>query len=98
MAASGVIKYRFSQPRETAIMGKIILDSELRAKLNGLNEQLEICDEAGMPVGHYLPLEVYKKLLYGGVEIPLSEEEIEERRKEKGGSSLADFWKRMGRT
>jgi hypothetical protein len=76
-------------------MGKIILDPELREKLNGLNERLEICDETGKPVGLYLPLEVYKKLLYTGVEIPLSEEEIERRRQEKGGIPLQELWKRM---
>jgi len=79
-------------------MGTITLDPVLRAKLNGLNEQLEICDETGKPVGMYLPLEDYKKLLYRGVEIPFSEEEIERRRKQKGGISLAEFWKRMGQT
>ena len=79
-------------------MSTITLDPVLRAKLNGLNEQLEICDETGKPVGMYLPLEDYKKLLYRGVEIPFSEEEIESRRNEPGGSSLAEFWKRMGRT
>jgi hypothetical protein len=77
-------------------MGTITLDPVLRAKLNGLNEQLEICDETGKPVGMYLPLEDYKKLLYRGVEIPLSEEEIEQRRKEPGGSSLQEIWKRLG--
>ena len=77
-------------------MGRIVLDPELRAKLSGLNEQMEICDETGKVVGLYLPLADYKKILYKGVEIPFSEEEIELRRKEKSGSSLAEFWKRMG--
>ena len=77
-------------------MGRITLDPELRAKLNGLNEKVEICDETGKLIGLYLPLEDYKKLLYKNVEIPLAEAEIEERRKEKGGSSLAEIWKRLG--
>lgn len=45
-------------------MSKLTLDPQLRAKLNGLNEQLEICDETGQTVGHYLPDEAYKQLLY----------------------------------
>jgi hypothetical protein len=77
-------------------MGTITLDPVLRANLNGLNEQLEICDETGKPVGMYLPWEDYKRLLYRGVEIPLSKEVIEMRRKEKGGSSLQELWKRLG--
>ncbi len=78
-------------------MRKVFLDPHLRAKLNGLHEQTEMCDEAGKTVGYYLPLEAYKKLLYRGVEIPFTEEEIARRRTEPGGISLAEFWKRMGR-
>jgi hypothetical protein len=33
------------------------LDSELRARLNGLAEPLEIRDERGQTVGHFLPAE-----------------------------------------
>ena len=36
-------------------MSKITLDATLRSKLNGLNESLEICDETGETVGHFLP-------------------------------------------
>ena len=45
-------------------MSSIILDRELRARLNGLNEQLEIRDEQGVLVGHYLPAKDYLVLLY----------------------------------
>jgi hypothetical protein len=80
-------------------MSRIILDAELRAKLNGLSEPLELCDEGGKTLGHYLPEVVYNKMLYALAEAqrpPLSEEEIEQRRKETGGSSLAEIWKRLG--
>jgi hypothetical protein len=86
------------RPDEAIIMTRVTLDPELRAKLNGLSEQVAICDEAGKTVGLYLPVEAYKKLLYQGVEIPFTEEEIERFRNEPGGISLQEFWKRMGRT
>jgi hypothetical protein len=79
-------------------MSEVTLDPDLRAKLNGLNEPVAIRDEAGKLLGMYLPLEEYKKLLYRGVEIPLAAEEIERRRRQKGGISLQEFWKRMGQT
>lgn len=77
-------------------MSTVTLDQELRSRLNGLNEAIEIRDEAGKVLGMYLPLEEYKKILYRGVEIPFSPEEIERRRKETGGCSLQEFWQRMG--
>ena len=76
-------------------MSKVILDQSLRAKLNGLNEQVELCDESGRTLGHFLPLKLYEKLVAANVKIPFSEEEIRRRRQEKGGSSLEEFWKRM---
>jgi hypothetical protein len=44
-------------------MSAITLDAELRARLSGLNEQLEVRDEAGRTVGHFVPQELYRQLL-----------------------------------
>ena len=40
-------------------MGKVILDDALRAKLNGLNEVVEVCEPTGRTVGVFLPEEIY---------------------------------------
>jgi hypothetical protein len=63
-----------------------------------MNEEVEIRDEAGKTVGHYVPEGIYRKMLYAAVEAacPHSKEEIERRRHETGGTSLAEFWQRMG--
>ena len=45
-------------------MSTITLDPELRARLNGLNEQLEVRDESGTTVGHFVPAALYRELLY----------------------------------
>ena len=45
-------------------MSKIVLDQTLRSKLNGLNEPMEVCDESGTTLGHFLPSAQYQKLLY----------------------------------
>jgi hypothetical protein len=81
-------------------MSKITLDPELKAKLNGLDQSLEICDESGTVVGHYLPHDVYKKMFYAALasECPFSAEELERRHKEKGGRTLAEIWKALGRS
>jgi hypothetical protein len=80
-------------------MSKITLDPELRAKLNGLNQPLELCDADGRTLGHFLPAEAYRKLLYAAVEAacPHGPEELERRRNEKGAKEikLAEFWKTL---
>jgi hypothetical protein len=77
-------------------MSQITLDPNLKARLNGLNEKVEVLDETGKLVGAFLPAEAYLKYLYATVEIPFTPEEIERRRQETGGCSLADIWKRLG--
>ena len=79
-------------------MSKITLDADLRAKLNGLNEGVEVCDENGATVGHFVPEKVYRSMLYKIAEsqCPYSPEQLKEMRKEKGGKSLAEIWKKLG--
>jgi hypothetical protein len=77
-------------------MSKVILDDVLRAKLNGLNEQVEICDETGRRVGHFVPEEVYKELLYALIDLQITPEELERRRREPRGRTLAEIWKSLG--
>jgi hypothetical protein len=77
-------------------MEMVTLDPELKARLNGLNQQLHVCDEDGQPLGVFLPLEDYKKLLAHKVQIPFSEEEIAQLRSQKQGRSLAEIWKDLG--
>ena len=80
-------------------MSKLTLDAELRRKLNGLNEPVEVCDEAGQTVGHFLPTGLYEDLFYKALaaESPHSQEELKRRHSEIGGRSLAEIWKRLGR-
>lgn len=79
-------------------MQTIVLDPELRAKLNGLDQEVEIRDEAGKTVGHYVPEALYRKMLYAAAEAacPYSEEELERMRHETGGRPLAEIWKSLG--
>ena len=77
-------------------MSRVMLDQTLRIKLNGLNQQVELYDEAGETIGRFLPEEEYLRLLASRVNIPYGSEEIERRRKTTGGTSLEAFWNRMG--
>ncbi len=77
-------------------MSRVILDPELRSKLNGLNEQLEVCDEAGKTLGHFLPESLYRELLLCWSKANLSDEELARRRQEPRGRTLAEIWKSLG--
>lgn len=80
-------------------MQKVVtLDDSLRGMLNGCQEEVEFIDESGRPVGHFLPQDVYQKMLYAWVEsqCPFSKEELERRRRETGGRSLKEIWKDLG--
>jgi hypothetical protein len=80
------------------MMTKVILDEILRAKLNGLDEHLELCDEEGRTLGHYLPAIEYKELLVDWSKARASVEELDRRMQEPGGSTLAEIWARLGNT
>jgi hypothetical protein len=81
-------------------MSKVILNEALRSQLNGLNQEVEICDPDGRTVGHYVPVEQYKKMLYAWAESQsgITMEELQRRRHENKGKGrpLADILKDLG--
>ena len=79
-------------------MSAVILGPELREKLNGLNEELEFRDETGELLGHFVPPDRYRTLLYAWVEstCPYSPEDLERMRNEKGGRTLSEIWQSLG--
>lgn len=81
-------------------MSTAVLDAEKRITITSLNETMEIKKPDGQVVGRYVPEAEYKQLLYAWAEsqCPFSKEELEHRRQQTGGTSLAEFWKRMGRS
>jgi hypothetical protein len=73
-------------------MTRITLDEPLKSKLNGLNEQVEICDDDGNVVGCFLPRKVYERMIYDRANAMISDEELERRRQEPGGRTLKEFF------
>jgi hypothetical protein len=80
------------------MMQRVVIDADLRARLRNLSEPLEFEDESGNVVGHYLP--TFKPADADGLmkTCPYSEEELERFRSEPGGRTLAEIWRRLGRT
>lgn len=72
-------------------MAPVILDDDLRAKLNGLNEVVPVCEPGGKTVGVFLPEELYQKYLYLWARAEFGTPEAEREREE----AMADY--RAGR-
>ena len=81
-------------------MSKVLLNPSMRAHLNGLNEEVEICDESGHTLGHFLPEARYQKLLYqiAEAQCPYSSDELRRMQQETGGRPLAEIWKSLGQS
>jgi hypothetical protein len=74
---------------------KVQLDETLRAKLNGLNEPLDFCDEKGHVVGYYLPADEYRKLLYALAKVEVTDEELKAARRQPGGKTTPELLARF---
>ncbi len=77
-------------------MSKITLDQFLKNKLNGLNEPLELCDERGDTIGHFLPEATYREYFYAWLKSQVSDDEIARLRREQGGRTLAEIKSKLG--
>jgi hypothetical protein len=74
-------------------MQKVILDPDLQARLKGLADHLEFCDETGRTLGFFLPPDVHHELLYAWAKSQFSDEELEQARRElkdEGGLTTAE--------
>ncbi len=76
----------------------VVIDAELRARLPDLNAPLELRDEAGQVLGHYVPK--YRPSDFDELvkTCPFTDEELEQFAREPGGRTLAEIWARLGRT
>lgn len=80
-------------------MSKVVLDAELRAKLGGATDTVELTDEAGNVIGRFVPEgrsyvtdAVYDRIV-SALLPPLSRAELDEARREMlehGGVSTAE--------
>jgi hypothetical protein len=78
-------------------MQKVILNEDLRSKLNGLNEHLELCDDTGKRLGHFLPEHIFREWLIALSKDEISSaEELDRRMQEPGDKTLKEIWQRLG--
>ncbi len=75
-------------------MSKLTLEAGLQAQLNGLDQELELCDENGRSLGRFLPNAVYQRLVHrlAIAQCPYTAEQLAEMRTQRGGRTL-EAWK-----
>ena len=77
-------------------MNKVVLDAAVRAKLRNVDE-VELCDESGRGVGHFLSEDLYRRLLYDWANAQITDEELQRRQRQPGGRTLTEIWARVDR-
>ena len=75
-------------------MTQVFLKGELSDTLSGLTDRSELLNENGEFLGVFMPAMLNKIPMFGDI----TEEEIQRRRQQKGGRTLAEIWKSLGVT
>jgi hypothetical protein len=77
-------------------MTRVVVEEATRAQLDGAKEPVELCDKTGKSIGLFLSEEQYWKLQLAADGCPFSYEEMQRRRQQKGGRTLAEIWRSLG--
>jgi hypothetical protein len=72
-------------------MTRVTIDATTMAKLDGLNDLLEICDESGKTLGYFQPIISPPRGPDGKIISPISDEELERRSQHLAGRALKDI-------
>ena len=78
-------------------MDPIILDDALKAKLNGLDQVVEVWEPNGKVVGQFVPQDVFLKWMYAMAPDDITAEELEHVRRSGTGKTLALVLKERGK-
>jgi hypothetical protein len=79
-------------------MNNVCLDPQTRSQLSGATSVVNLCDEQGKLIGHFLPPDQYLRLVYDWANAQVSDEELKRCIEEPGGSTLAEIWARLSRS
>jgi hypothetical protein len=73
-------------------MNRITVEGPIKAQLDGLALPVEVVDETGRWLGHFVPAAA----MVAADECPDSPHELERMHAEKGGRTLPEIWKSLG--
>lgn len=73
---------------EIKAMNRVVIDHNVSSQLDGASQPVEICDEDGKLLGHFVPT----SSLNPSASCPYSDVDLAKMRGESGGRSLNDIW------
>jgi hypothetical protein len=77
-------------------MSRVVVDQSLISKLNGLNTDIEFCDQSGRALGHFIPQDLYLRWIYDWCNAQVTDEELKKESEKPGGRALKEIWERLG--
>ena len=78
-------------------MSQILIKGELSDTLAAVTGEVDLIDEEGRVLGHFI--RVPQEIDWPHADFPaISDAEIQRRRQQKGGRTLAEIWKSLGVT
>jgi hypothetical protein len=76
-------------------MNRVVVDAAVLSKLDNLSSALELCDEAGVTLGYFLPAAGREREVYDWARGAFSDEEIEAARQQSGGVTTEELLARL---
>ncbi len=73
-------------------MNRITVHEPLKAELDAAIQPVELIDEAGRRLGHFVPA----RIAAPGDDCPYSAEELEQMQTQRGGRPLKEIWTSLG--
>jgi hypothetical protein len=77
-------------------MSKVIIDDALGLKLGSCATTVELCDQTGRLLGHFIPVRQAEIIALPDDGCPYTEAELRAARGETGGRTLAEIRKSLG--
>jgi hypothetical protein len=78
-------------------MSKVIVDDVLGSKLGAYATTVELCDQSGRLLGHFVPVSREETISQPEDGCPYTEAELRAAIDERGGRTLAEIWKSLTR-
>jgi hypothetical protein len=76
-------------------MEKVIIDPSLRSQLEEIQIQVELCDDAGHTLGYFVPARTDLRWAYTWARTAITEEELEQARRQPGARTTAEVLERL---